>query len=78
MTKATFTVEVLIFFENNQLCLFADHFTKIKTFLLLRIFVLQENTKFLLTLQIRHFTYILLEKVLNCTLFSSILVPELQ
>ena len=38
------------------------------------IFVFRETTKFLFTLQARKIDYILLQKVLNCTLFSCILI----
>ena len=37
-----------------------------------KIFVFQETTKFMFTLQARQFAYILLENVLNCTHFSCI------
>ena len=43
-----------------------------QNFLSVGIFVLRGTTKFLFTLQARQIAYILLQKVLNCTLFSSI------
>ena len=43
-----------------------------QNFLLVGIVVFRETTKFLFTLHARQITYILLQKVLDCTLFSSI------
>ena len=39
---------------------------------IVRIFVFRETTKFLFTLTARQIAYILLQKVLNCTLFACI------
>ena len=62
----------------NQLCVSTDHFKQFfvkfanKNFPSVRIFVFRETTEFLFTLQAQQFAYILLQKVLNSTLFSCI------
>ena len=59
----------------DRLCLFPDHckqsFVKFanQNFSSVCIFVFQETTKFLFTLQARQFDYILLEKVFLYTIF---------
>ena len=62
----------------DQFCLFADHFKQFfvkfakQDFLSVIIFGFRETIKFLFTLQSQQFTYILLQKLWNCTLFSCI------
>ena len=65
---------------SDRLFLLADHFTKLfviirnQNFPFVRTLVFRETTKFLFTLQTWQFFYILLQKVLNCTLLSCIWV----
>ena len=62
----------------DLLCLFMDQFEQFsvkflsQTISSVRNFVFRETTKFLFILQAWQFTYILLQKVLNCTLCSCI------
>ena len=57
--------------SNLSICRSLQQFT-IQNFPSVGIFVFRETTKFLFTLQAQQINYILLQKVLNCTLFSSI------
>ena len=62
----------------DGLCLFANQFEQFfmqfenQNFPSGRVFVLRKTTKFLITRQVRQFAYILLQKVINSTLFSCI------
>ena len=59
-----------------SICRSLQQFT-IQNFPSVGIFVFRETTKFLFTLQAQQINYILLQTVLNCTLFSSILIAFL-